>query len=378
MTENTASQFLSDIQSLIAGNVFNSSYKLALIICLADFAAEQNLANPKSEYRLSYVKLAERFLEIYWNQTKNFEIDRDDLSEPISLKISQEKQGKNLSILTMIESFIEKHPQNKSFISAKHTPDFQSLVKKCKAVVKKQPLNYLTGFEFLFKKDDTAELITIPYDGISYLQTFHYLVVQLAQYKWEQILRGYPKNSTLLKESKSGFLREFLFENQRKENLKTVRDALIEIEYQINRSLSLPKDQLIIHCFYCGKNFDPLKGKWDADHFLPWSKFSPLRLANFVPACEQCNRSKSDRLAFHEHLEKWLARLTRYGEIIEDAGNEFEIPVDISLILYKAKDLYFGAINRHEEFWIQKTPRGPLLRQYAIGSESKLITKLFT
>src|SRR5262245_5475880 len=58
-------------------------------------------------------------------------------------------------------------------------------------------------------------------------------------------------------------------------------------------------------CFYCGR---VLGERPHVDHFVPWSRY-PFDLAhNFVLADDQCNDSKTSRLADVPHLERWCER----------------------------------------------------------------------
>ena len=64
-------------------------------------------------------------------------------------------------------------------------------------------------------------------------------------------------------------------------------------------------------CFYCGKGLG-VKGKNapEVDHFIPWARYPNDSLSNFVVAHSHCNGEKRDFLAFEDHLEEWIKRIT--------------------------------------------------------------------
>ena len=44
-------------------------------------------------------------------------------------------------------------------------------------------------------------------------------------------------------------------------------------------------------CWHCDKQ---LRGKFDADHIVPWSLGGANHADNLVPSCANCNRSRQD------------------------------------------------------------------------------------
>ena len=60
-------------------------------------------------------------------------------------------------------------------------------------------------------------------------------------------------------------------------------------------------------CAYCGEPAEPV----EMDHFIPVSRGGEHWVANVLPACRPCNRSKGQKT-----LEEWQAERARRGELI--------------------------------------------------------------
>ncbi len=63
-------------------------------------------------------------------------------------------------------------------------------------------------------------------------------------------------------------------------------------------------------CFYCKREFisHDFSSKPRADHFIPWAFVKTSRIENLIFACNECNSSKSDRLAKINYFNKLLHR----------------------------------------------------------------------
>jgi 5-methylcytosine-specific restriction endonuclease McrA len=59
-------------------------------------------------------------------------------------------------------------------------------------------------------------------------------------------------------------------------------------------------------CFYCGQ---PLSGRFDIDHLIPWSRHPNDAVENLVPADPRCNNDKRDQLPATTHVARWIKQL---------------------------------------------------------------------
>jgi 5-methylcytosine-specific restriction endonuclease McrA len=213
---------------------------------------------------------------------------------------------------------------------------FERLVRACVTrVVRKHPLRYLTGAEFLYTLDDAAKAIVLNADTVLFLQRFHPLIISLAQNRWEQRIRDLEANVAALGGSRVNSLHDYLFNPHRADNLTDVREVL-----QDTTGAS--------RCFYCGK---PLHSSVHVDHFIPYSRFTPTRIHNFVLACPHCNTSKSDALASGRHLAHWMERNALYGDALTANAEDIGIPANRAVIEMRALALYEADLAKGAAFW---------------------------
>ena len=77
------------------------------------------------------------------------------------------------------------------------------------------------------------------------------------------------------------------------------------------------------NCFYCNKSL--IENLSEVDHFIPWSFIKNDKLWNLVLTCKKCNRSKRDRLADGEYLNRIIERNRKIKNItIEKIQQDFD------------------------------------------------------
>ena len=77
-------------------------------------------------------------------------------------------------------------------------------------------------------------------------------------------------------------------------------------------------------CFYCG---DRLGKKVEVDHFLAWSRWPNDAIENLVVA-DRCNSAKSDHVAATAHLARWRLRLETAAGPLRDVAERHRWPTD--------------------------------------------------
>lgn len=359
--DNSKQFFLEAMQDLVLGSELNNTYKMALLLAIADCA----LALPIGRLDISYLQLAESFLRLYWPHTQPFVADRRDLAFPLKGYLKQGVNHGPLKILTLITKFKQENGGAAlSFEAARKRPAFLVLVRQCaRDVVRKNPLTYLKNADFLYSLDDQCKCIVLTPTAAENLRIFHPLVTELAQMRWEAHVRQLAGNAELLGESRVATLRNYLFYPGRNENLRQIRQTL--------KTVTSTK-----HCFYCGAR---LQSDADVDHFLPYARFRPLRVHNFVLACSHCNRSKGDSLAASEYLSRWLERNRRYGDALQIQAEVAGISADRGFVERIAKTLYKRALMAGESFWLRAgtVKNQPQLVRYLSTAQCRGILELF-
>ena len=92
--------FLSKLQRLFNEGDFTATYKLALLIALADLAVELG-GDDGNELQLSTRQIAERFIQIYWRQAMPY---RTGLSNAVPSVLIQ-NNGVQAAVISSIAAF---------------------------------------------------------------------------------------------------------------------------------------------------------------------------------------------------------------------------------------------------------------------------------
>jgi 5-methylcytosine-specific restriction endonuclease McrA len=320
--------FLSKIQRLFNESDFSSTYKYALLISLADLSVEHG-TDDDSKLELSNRQIAERFIELYWQQATPYKTSKANESGVLF-----QNHGTQAAIIKAIQLFRGQNSFN-SPNAAKESKEYKKLVTAVAGTVAKQPINYLQNvgggaLPFLYERNTSSLTLKI---GVAYcLRQFQPLIQQLARNRWIDFIKLNRKNIPIL--GANDDLEGFLFETSR----KTL--ALI------GKSL---KNLYGAKCFYCNKGLT----QTDVDHFIPFSLYPRDLMHNFVLACPTCNRSKSDTLAAKEHLENWLERSNKNSEAIMEIGEQVGVAANLQTSTSIARWGYGAAIEGHGAGWIR-------------------------
>ena len=320
-------EFLTKIQRLFNESDFSSTYKYALLISLADLAIELG-KDDDSELELTNRQIAERFIELYWQQSSPYKTSKANDSG-----VLYQNHGTQAAIIKAIQAFRDENSFN-SPNAAKHSKEYKKLVTAVASTVAKQPINYLQNvgggaLPFLYERNTSSITLKI---GVAYcLRRFQPLVQQLARSRWTDYIKKNAKNIPILGEKDD--LSSFLFETSR----KTL--ALVCKELKVLYGCK---------CFYCNKATTEL----EVDHFIPFSLYPRDLMHNFVLACPSCNRSKSDSLAAKVHLDKWIELTTKNSDAIVRIGEQVGVSANLETSLAISKWGYGTAIDSEATFWI--------------------------
>jgi 5-methylcytosine-specific restriction endonuclease McrA len=289
--------FLTKIQRLFNESDFSSTYKYALLISLADLAIELG-RDDNSELELTNRQIAERFIELYWQQSSPYKTSKANDSG-----VLYQNHGTQAAIIKEIQAFRDENSFN-SPNAAKHSKEYKKLVTVVAGTVAKQPINYLQNvgggaLPFLYERNTSS--ITLKIGAAYCLRRFQPLIQQLARSRWTDYIKKNTKNIPILGEKDD--LSSFLFEISRR-TLALVCESLKELYGN--------------KCFYCNKTTSEL----EVDHFIPFSLYPRDLMHNFVLACSTCNRSKSDTLAAKVHLDKWIKLTTKNSEALQRVGEK--------------------------------------------------------
>lgn len=288
-------QFLTDIQQLLQLAETTSTYKYALLLSITRLAIEQGEASGNA-LTLKIEDIAEKFIELYWNQARPFHFNNEH-----ALILNQNSGSAQAKVISLI---IEAQKNAPTITQARmQSTAWHQLKKSVSQVIRNNPLERLqiinrVPIEFLYRYADcsSSELSLLP-NVMHCLRSFNVIIEELCQKAWTDNVRLNKHNNHLLDNLPD--LDTFLFESNRNQ-LQKAYPILQEI--QDNR------------CFYCGKTITKAKGA--VDHFIPWSLYQYDTAHNFVLTDQTCNSQKSNMLAAPQFYEKWLSRNIQYDAVI--------------------------------------------------------------
>lgn len=330
--------FLRNIQRLLSEGLFTASYKLALLHAIADLCVVQG-DDSGAHLFLDIKDLSEKFVELYWQQCRPFEIGGQNAGF-----ILLQNKGKQAAIIREIAS--TQNELGGSLFRLKQTaPDrWGSLVGGVRRTVLEMPLWKLQTvgnerLDFLYENLDamTASITLKP--GIAFcFRAFYALLRDLIQGAWVRFVQQVNSNRL----GSVTDLGTFLFSRERS-SLETYRRIFAAIQSN--------------NCFYCQRE---LKNNSDVDHFVPWTRYPTDLGHNFVLTHPGCNNAKSDFLAAEPHLERWAERnrtqASELGERLNDAG----LPNDQLASTRIAEWAYSQVEKANGQVWIEQSVFGHL------------------
>jgi 5-methylcytosine-specific restriction endonuclease McrA len=327
--------FLSKLQRLFAESSFTATYKFALLIALADLAVECG-QDDGAPLPLTIRQIAERFIGLYWRHATPY--GSAPAGATAAPHVLLQNLGTQAAVVTAIEDFRRSTRANHP-LQARNTPAYGDLLGKVAAVVSKQPLHYLQNFgggtdEFLYHRHAPGKVTLQP--GVAYcLRRFYPLVQQLSRNHWVAHVKGNRLNLPMLGDSAD--LEDFLFSTSR-QSLQLIGSQLRKLDGE--------------RCFYCGHTLS--LQQVDVDHFVPFSLYPRDLIGNFVLAHPACNRSKSDTLAAKPHLERWLDRITRQADSLQEIGLSTGVPAEADTLRRVAAWGYQSAVGSGGRAWVKR------------------------
>jgi 5-methylcytosine-specific restriction endonuclease McrA len=254
--------------------------------------------------------------------------------------------GNQAAVLTAIAEFRTSTGAS-TITQAKRESGYMRLVTIVATIVSAQPLNYLQNFggtcdPFLYERSGRGSVQLKP--GIAYcLRRFYPLVQQLSRSHWATHIKSNRRNHAFF--SDTGDLEEFLFSTSR-QSLAAIGQGLLKLDGD--------------RCFYCGNTL----GDMDVDHFIPFSLYPRDLAHNFVLAHPSCNRSKSDSLAAHRQLVRWLERIMKFEENLLEIGASAGLAGDRVTVERVAKWGYLNACAAEGHAWLSPAKYEPISSQY--------------
>jgi hypothetical protein len=227
--------FLQRLQRIAEEGDFTATYKFALLIALAELAVERG-SDDGAALALKTSWIAEKFVELYWQQTLPYSAGETRQSGVLS----QLRADKGAAVATYIAHFRVTTGASTLTEARGRGTAWNALVREVAKVVRAQPVRFLqnVGGEttpFLYELQMKPGAVTLS-PGVAFclrcfLQGF---VLQLARAGWVRHVRENPRNRAVLGDASD--LEAFLFGRP--------RSALLQAREFLRKLQSRT-------CFYC-------------------------------------------------------------------------------------------------------------------------------
>jgi hypothetical protein len=312
-------RFLSNLQRLFSEGLFVSTYKFALLSALADISVETG-DDTAAELNIPIRKIAEKFVEYYWRQSRPYFPKFGDSHAPITLR---QNTGKQAGVLRLLSEHREGGDNSLTGLQSDKC-SWHKLLGRVERIVREMPLWKLqtlgsSQMEFLYQNHLIEDSIRLKTGVMFCLRAFHVFITDMVRGAWIRYIRRHNRNRL----GDPTDLDEFLFGSER-----------------LSLSIYVPilRDVQSSRCFYCT---DEIKGaSAQVDHFIPWATY-PIDLGhNFVLADSKCNGAKADHLAAVEHLQHWWHRNANAGSYLAGEFDRVGVTHDLGASQRIAKWAY--------------------------------------
>jgi 5-methylcytosine-specific restriction endonuclease McrA len=268
---------LERLQHLLRDSRYTTTYKFAVLHALCDLALEM----PVREQRVPLTQLAERVMELYWQQVIPFQAP--SARKPVSLRQSTGGPAAVLQLVTSCRSagIGRRGARSKADRQLDYTPMMLALLKK-DVLRRLQP----GATPFLYRMPIGRHELELCPGVADALRRFHGLLTDTIQARWTAWIE--QRNPQV---RGSDALREHLFGIDRIRLRAVVRPLLV---LQDGR------------CFYSGVRITDRTA--EVDHVLPWSLTRNNSVGNLVLASKRANLSKGDGLPTAEEAKRWIER----------------------------------------------------------------------
>lgn len=296
-----ALEFGERLVALLDGGRFTTTYKFAVMLALVDECQAGVDETGRPPTVLSGKAIGRRVFALYWPQARPLggrRVRHSTVRNDIVEKIERRKRDLGLDPGVPLAVARQRHEQAIS-----------DLEREVVVTVIRMPLAKLQRFgwggesveqrfiyEFGWPDEVAASRVEAADfdDGLqlrsgvgSWLVSMAGLIRPLVRQRWASFVA--ERNVDHLGEAQ---LDAFLFGAERR-SLTAVRGPLLDVQEGA--------------CFYCR---EPVAGRPEVDHFVPWAKHPDDGLDNLVAAHASCNNRKRDALAaVQPHLERWVDRL---------------------------------------------------------------------
>ena len=330
--------FAERLLTLLDEASYSTTYKFAVVLGLLDLCIETAEASGAPTTMLTTRQLADKVVQIYWPQTREF------VEGNASLVLRQSNTGQ-AEIVSLVRKFRERHLDAATAslhqARAADASAYERLVEKVEWKLIEMPLPRLQRLG----NTDEPFIYRIAWDE-------H--ITQGAVRDYQRTGRGFDNRMLILDGAAEHLvqfgpllrplLRRHFADRILRYNRSVLSDPGIEaFLFDTQRTPAAPIRRALHElqsgaCFYCRLSLTG--AKTEVDHFIPWARYPDDSLANLVLAHHGCNNDKRHYLAAADHLTRWRRRQDDEAKGLRDAASECDWPHEPERTLSVARSVY--------------------------------------
>ncbi len=298
--------WLDIIENMNNDNTYKLAWGRALIEIIYEHKEED------CELVIPFVAIAEKMLKYYWNQTYFFNLKQSPGKKPVVVQETEKciefvKNKRKSNIPVWFDRAQEDLMTDPSFYAKRIT----KIAKTLKHDVSWRFKKVNKEEHDIYRLDLDQMTVTFSADEIVQLKDYAFILSQLLNYKWAQLLEKFnsaPKIALKVKGISDAKIR--------RNNLTKFKNIL----------LSQMKDGNIID-FYTGQVLE--ENDISIDHVIPWSFMYSDDIWNLVITSKSVNSSKSNSIPSEEIIRKLEQRNKELVEIVHEPKYHEELKTAI-------------------------------------------------
>ena len=310
--------YLKEWLDVLDGMMNDNTYKLAWGRSIIECVMMKDYDDKEMYVEIDFERIAKRVLKYYWNQTFFFRL----------------KQGPNTQKLPIVQQITESVIDNYVHFTGLNYPvwydkaiaiihrdekEYHQIIKRLSNALRADVcwrfMNANNKTYNLYQLNKKEGWIRVAKENVRVLRDYGYVLTQLLNYKWAQLLEQFNRSPKIVSKVKGSQ------ENKiRRTNLAKFKEILLGTFPD-----GLPID------FYTGEPL--LEPDITVDHVIPWSFLYSDDIWNLVLTKRSINSAKSNSIPTLEQIEKLKERnrwwMHREGvekirmELVESEENRF-------------------------------------------------------
>ena len=288
-------ELLERLQALLRESKYTTTYKFALLHALCDLALEL----PAGEHAVPLDKVAQRVIDLYWQQVVPFQVPRG--ASLVTLKQSTGGPAAAVALVAQWRKQTRSTTRADAWRARDYAPTMLSILRK--DVLRRLQAR---GAPIIYREPVGKTHLELLPGVLETLRRFHGLLTDMIQVRWTAWIER--RNPSV---AGSDALRGHLFGVDRV-SLRAVVAPMLKLQDG--------------RCFYSGARITARSA--EVDHVLPWSLTHNNSVGNLVLATKAANLAKRDRLPKEVDIKRWLQRNDTFANELQAISAATALPWD--------------------------------------------------